>query len=524
MLQSLQTAARANRIRAKTHLSLTRLNTTTITTTTRLSSHYEARRSFATIYNSAKEAVEDIQDGSTLLVGGFGLCGIPENLIRAVQEKGTKNLTCVSNNCGVDDFGLGLLLNSKQVKRMISSYVGECKSMETQYFAGELEVQLTPQGTLAEKLRAGGAGIPAFYTPTGYGTLIQTGGFPIRQKGTLGEEIPSEARETREFNGRNFVLEPAIQGDYALIKGWKADKAGNVIFRSTANNFNGVMGQAAKKGNCIVEVEEIVEIGEIPVDNVHLQSIHVDRLIKGENYEKRIEKKVCSKGDDNGESNIKPGRERIGRRAALEFKDGMYANLGIGIPTLAAEYAPSNINITLHSENGLLGIGPYPKSDSDCDPDIINAGKETITMKSGASSFDSAESFAMVRGGHVDITMLGALQVSEYGDLANWIIPGKMMKGMGGAMDLVGSGNRVVVTMEHTAKGKHKIMGKCTLPLTGMNCVNAIISEMGVIEICPRDGLTLTELYDKEYSIEDVRAATGAALRIADNLIPMRQA
>lgn len=501
---------------------LSRLSVLSRKSCTRHAQYAVANRGFSSdkkIYDSASAAVEDIMDGSTLLVGGFGLCGIPENLIKAVQAKGVKDLTCVSNNCGVDDFGLGLLLSTKQVKRMISSYVGECKSMETQYFAGELEVQLTPQGTLAEKLRAAGAGIPAFYTPTGYGTLIQTGGFPIRQKGTLGEEIPSAARETREFNGRNYVMEESISGDYALIKGWKADKKGNVIFRSTANNFNGVMGPAAK--TCIVEVEEIVEVGEIPVDHVHLQSIHVDRLIKGESYEKRIEKRVC-KAAEGAATKIKPDRERIGRRAALEFKDGMYANLGIGIPTLAGEYAPKNVNIVLHSENGLLGIGPYP-TEAECDADVINAGKETITMINGAASFSSAESFAMVRGGHINITMLGALQVSEYGDLANWIIPGKMMKGMGGAMDLVGSGNRVVVTMEHTAKGNHKIMQKCTLPLTGMNCVDSIITEMGVLDVCPRDGLTLIEIADG-FTVECVRAATGAPVRIADNLIPMRQA
>lgn len=482
-----------------------------------------AARSFASsskIYPSAAAAIEEIQDGSTLLVGGFGLCGIPENLIKALQEKGIKNLTCVSNNCGVDDFGLGLLLSTRQVKRMISSYVGECKAMETQYFAGELEVQLTPQGTLAEKLRAAGAGIPAFYTPTGYGTLIQTGGFPIRQKGNLGEEIASVAKETRDFGGRNYVMETALHGDFALIKGKRADKLGNVQFNSTANNFNGCMAAAAKKGGCIVEVEEIVETGEIAPDDIHLPSIHVDKVILGNSYEKRIEKKVFKKTD--GATSLKPERERIGRRAALEFCDGMYANLGIGIPTLAGEFAPSDVNIVLHSENGLLGIGPYP-TQAEIDADVINAGKETITMIKGAAAFNSAESFAMVRGGHVDITMLGALQVSQFGDLANWIIPNKMMKGMGGAMDLVGSGNRVVVTMEHTAKGNHKILESCSLPLTGMNCVNCIITEMGVIDICPKKGLELTEIADG-YSVEDLKAATGAPLRVSDNLIKMRQA
>ncbi|CAD7970470.1 unnamed protein product [Amoebophrya sp. A120] len=477
------------------------------------------------VYNTADEAVKDIQDGQTLLVGGFGLCGIPENLITAVQKTNVKDLTCVSNNCGVDDFGLGVLLQTRQIKKMISSYVGENKNFEKQYFNGELEVQLTPQGTLAEKIRAAGAGIPAFFTPTGVGTIMQEGGFPIRQKSDSNTEILSGKLESRTFDGKEYVMELSLPGDFALIKGYKADMLGNVIFRSTANNFNGIMAAAGK--TCIVEVEEIVETGTFSCDEIHLPSIHVDRLVLGgTNYEKRIEKTVLADPGDGSEKKLKPERERIGRRAALEFRDGMYANLGIGIPTLAANFAPKDVNIVLHSENGLLGIGPYPKSTTEVDPDIINAGKETITMIPGAAAFDSAASFAMVRGGHVDITMLGALEVSQFGDLANWIIPGKMMKGMGGAMDLVGSGGKtkVVVTMEHTAKGnKPKILEKCTLPLTGKTCVNLIITEMCVLEVDSEKGLVLTEIADG-YSVEDVKAATGAPVKVSDALQPMRQA
>eukprot|EP00746_Dinoflagellata_sp_MGD_P011395 gnl/MRDRNA2_/MRDRNA2_123870_c0_seq1.p1 gnl/MRDRNA2_/MRDRNA2_123870_c0~~gnl/MRDRNA2_/MRDRNA2_123870_c0_seq1.p1 ORF type:complete len:503 (+),score=119.71 gnl/MRDRNA2_/MRDRNA2_123870_c0_seq1:97-1605(+) len=477
-----------------------------------------ARRAFASkVVASADEAVADIPDGSTLCVGGFGLCGIPENLIEAVRKKGVKNLTCVSNNAGVDDFGLGKLLRTKQVKRMVSSYVGENKEFERQYFDGELEVELTPQGTLAEKLRAGGAGVPAFYTPTGFGTQIQEGGFPIRVKTATQEAILSEPREVREFDGRKYVMERSIFGDYALVKAWKADTMGNLVFRATANNFNADCAAAAK---CtIAEVEEIVEPGAIPPDAVHVPSIFVKRLIRGPSYEKRIEKRTVDTGA--GGPKLTPARERIIRRAALEFEDGMYANLGIGIPTLASNYLPPGITIVLHSENGLLGLGPFPKEYA-VDPDMINAGKELVTAIPGSSLFSSSASFGMVRGGHVSITMLGALQVGQYGDLANWIIPGKMMKGMGGAMDLVGSGNKVVVTMEHTAKGNHKIIPECTLPLTGPKCVNTIITEMGVIEVDATKGLTLTEIADG-ISVEDVKAATGAPFMVADNLIPMRQ-
>lgn len=277
---------------------------------------------------------------------------------------------------------------------------------------------------------------------------------------------------------------------------------------------------AAAGNTCVVEVEEIVEAGEIKPEDVHLPCIYVNRLFKGENYEKRIAKPMTSGGEA---KKPKPERERICRRAALEFQSGMYANLGIGIPTLAGNYVPKGVDVILHSENGMLGIGPYPTPEQ-LDADWINAGKETVTPILGASTFDSATSFGMVRGGHVNLTMLGALQVGQYGDLANWMVPGAKINGMGGAMDLVGSGNRVVILMEHTAKdGAHKIVDNCTLPLTGMQCVNAIITEMGVFEIDVDQGLTLIEIAEN-YSIDDVRASTGAPFKVADNLIPMRQA
>merc|ERR1712001_120601 len=224
---------------------------------------------------------------SLCFLKGFGLCGIPENLIGALLRSKVKDLTVVSNNAGVDDFGLGLLLKQKQIKRMISSYVGENKEFEKQYLSGQLEVELTPQGTLAERIRAGGAGVPAFFTPTGYGTLVHEGGSPIKYTSTGEIEIPSQPREYREFNGRNFIMEEAITGDFALVKAWKADKEGNLIFRKTAMNFNPPMCKAAKK--CIAEVEEIVEVGEIPPDHVHIPSIYVHKVFLAEKLEKRIE-------------------------------------------------------------------------------------------------------------------------------------------------------------------------------------------------------------------------------------------
>ena len=223
------------------------------------------------VYPSAEEALEGvIKNGQTLAIGGFGLCGIPEALIEALRDSGAKELTCISNNAGVDDFGLGLLLQTRQIKKMISSYVGENKEFERQYLAGELEVELTPQGTLAEKLRAGGAGIPAFYTATGVGTLIADG------------------KETRDFEGRTYILEHSLTADVALIKAQKADKAGNLIFNKTARNFNPDSAMAGKI--TIAEVEEIVETGSLDPDEIHLPGIYVQRIVLNASPEKRIEK------------------------------------------------------------------------------------------------------------------------------------------------------------------------------------------------------------------------------------------
>lgn len=225
------------------------------------------------IYTNAADALKDVlRDNMTIMAGGFGLCGIPEHCIKAIYDSGVKGLTVISNNCGVDDFGLGIMLQSRQIKKMISSYVGENKTFEHQFLNGELELELNPQGTLAERIRAGGAGIPAFFTKTGVGTVV------------------AEGKETREFDGTTYVMERGLFADLAIVKAWKADTSGNLIYRKTARNFNPIMATAAKI--TIAEVEEIVEVGTLDPDEIHTPGIFVKRLFKGTHYEKRIERRT----------------------------------------------------------------------------------------------------------------------------------------------------------------------------------------------------------------------------------------
>lgn len=458
------------------------------------------------VAHSASEALIDIKDGTTLMFGGFGLCGIPENSIQTLIQMGVKDLTCISNNAGVDDFGIGLLLQTRQVKKMISSYVGENKEFERQLMSGELEVELIPQGTLAERIRAAGAGIPAFYTPAGVGTEVAIG------------------KEVEEFDGKKYLKEKWLKADYSIIKAWKGDTAGNLIFKGTAQNFSPMM--AAAGTICVAEVEELVEAGSLDPNHIHVPGIYVQRIFEGKNYEKRIEQRTISQPKSDHpvkeESSDHKGldKNQIAKRIAQELKDGYYVNLGIGIPTLVANYIPENINVVLQSENGLLGIGPFPTEEK-VDADLINAGKQTVTMQEGAAIFSSAESFAMIRGGHVHLTILGAMEVSENGDIANWKIPGKMVKGMGGAMDLVAAAKNIIVAMQHVSKdGKSKLLKSCSLPITGINCVKKIVTELAVLEVLPEGGFKLIELAPG-VSIEDVKAATEGRLVVEGNIPTM---
>ncbi|OCT51477.1 Succinyl-CoA:3-ketoacid coenzyme A transferase 1, mitochondrial [Cladophialophora carrionii] len=496
-------------------------------------------RTRSKLFKDADEAVADIKSGSTIFSAGFGLCGTAETIITALHKRGPdslNNLTAVSNNAGAAGAGgLSPLTQSGQITRCILSYLGNNKKLEQKYLNGNIAIELCPQGTLAERIRAGGSGIPAFYTPTGVHTFIQTGEIPTRlgpadpatKKSVVLE--PGKARETRIFNGRTYVMETALTGDVAIIRAWKVDEAGNCQFRYTTKAFGPIMAKAARL--TIVEAENIVPIGSIDPNDVHLPGIFVDRIVPA-TVEKKLEIKktrptsstseasAASAKPESDKSDALVRRDRIARRAAKELKHGMYVNLGVGMPTLAPSFLPEDVKVWIQSENGILGMGAYPTED-EVDPDIINAGKETVTLVPGAATFDSAESFGMIRGGHVDVSILGALQVSAAGDLANYMIPGKVFKGMGGAMDLVSNPGqtKIVVTTDHVDKyGAPKIVEVCSLPLTGARVVSTIITDLCVFQVDRVKGtLTLTELADG-VTVDEVKQKTGAKFAVAEEL------
>ncbi|KAK5108114.1 hypothetical protein LTR62_008768 [Meristemomyces frigidus] len=476
------------------------------------------------VFDSVDEAVADVKSGSTLLSAGFGLCGTAETIIGALSKRGAENLhslTAVSNNAGTAiGGGLSPLIANGQVSKAICSFLGNNKALEKKYLNGEIAIELTPQGTLAEKIRCGGAGIPAFFTPTGVNTFIQSGQIPQRLKG--GEVIePGKARETRIFDGKVYNMETAIKGDVAILRAHKVDKAGNCQFRYTTKSFAPLMAKAATVS--IVEAEHIVEIGELKSDEIDLPGIYIDRIVQA-TAEKIVEVKTLKteeSPEEQGKNNpALARRNRIAKRAAKELKPGFYVNLGVGMPTLAPSYLPPDANVWIQSENGILGMGPYP-TEAELDADIINAGKETVTLVPGASVFDSSDSFGMIRGGHVDVSMLGALQVGANGDLANYMIPGKVFKGMGGAMDLVSNPDetKIVVLTDHVDKtGRSKIVQNCTLPLTGAKVVSTIITDLAVFDVDRKRGeLTLIELAP-DVTLEQVKEKTNANFHVKEPL------
>lgn len=419
---------------------------------------------------SPGHAVADIEDGATVAIAGFGVAHrFATSLILALREKGSRHLTLVCNSLGDPGATRGqILAENKQVKKLIAAFSvrpGTPTASEAQIVSGEMEVELVPQGILVERCRAGGAGIPAFYSPTSVGSAL------------------TEGREIREFDGKPHVLEHAIHVDYAFLRGYRADRLGNVQFRGGSQNFNPSFGKASRVA--IVEVDEIVEPGEIPPELIDLPGIFVSRIVKttqtadGKAW-RRPERRPSDKPRL---YNGKPALTRAGiaKRAAALVRDGTYVNLGVGIPTMVSNYLQSR-DVILHAENGVLGYGEMVTTEDQIDPDIYNAAGQFVSLKPGASFFDSVTSFEMARGGWLDTVILGAYEVDETASVANWSTSDAKRGGIGGAMDLLAGKGDLIIVMEHSdSKGRPKLRSTCTYPLTGQGCVSYVVTDLALL-------------------------------------------
>ncbi len=435
---------------------------------------------------SAEDAAKLVKNGDTILVGGFGMTGNPTKLLHAIAETDVKDLTYVANNVGEPGLGGGRMLRKGQLKKAIGSFFTSNPEAVAAAQSGEIEFELLPQGSLAEAMRAAGAGIGGFYTPTSAGTEL------------------AKDKETKTINGKEYVLQEAIRGNVALIRAWKADTAGNLVYRMTENNFNKAMATAADL--VIVEAQEIVPIGELDPDTIHTPGNYVDYLVESVITAEDLGSSASIKG---GAKKVSEARLNMAKRALAELNKGDVVNLGVGIPTLVADFITPEHGIILHSENGMLGVGPAPEEGGAMDFPV-NASKIPVTALPGTSYFDSSDSFAMIRGGHIDAAVMGGLQVDEGANLANWAVPGKPLLGVGGAMDLASGAKKLIITMTHTSRdGTPKIVPSCTLPLTTKGAVDVIITDLAVFRFV--DGkLTLTELLPGA-TLEQVEAGTSAA-------------
>jgi len=447
------------------------------------------------VMNSPREAIADIFDGATIAIAGFSVGHrFATSLIIALRDQGTRNLCLVCNSLGDPGATRGqILAENRQVKKLIAAFsirAGTPTAAEDQIAAGEMEVELVPQGILVERCRAGGAGIPAFYSPTSVGTAI------------------AEGKEIREFNGKPHVLEHAICVDYAFLRGYRADTMGNVQFRGGSQNFNPSFAKAARVA--IVEVDEIVEPGGIPPELVDLPGIFVQRVVKtteetGGKVWRRPERRPADKPRL---YNGKPALSRAGitKRAAALVKDGTYVNLGVGIPTLVSNYLRDR-NVILHAENGVLGYGEMVTDEAQIDPDIYNAAGQFVALKPGASFFDSVTSFEMARGGLIDTVILGAYEVDEAGNVANWSTSDAKRGGIGGAMDLLSGRGDLIIVMEHMdSKGRPKLRRQCTYPLTGTACVNYVVTDLALLHW--EDGRFVLREVAPGFTADEVQALT----------------
>lgn len=438
---------------------------------------------------TATEAATLVKNSDVLMAGGFGMTGHPVHLLHALAETSVSGLTYIGNNIGEANLGGGRLLRNGQVARAIGSYFTSNPEAVQAVQAGRLQVTLMPQGTLAEAIRAGGAGLGGFYTPTAHGTSL------------------AEGAEVKVIDGVPQIFVPALRADVAFLRAWRADEAGNLVYRRTEQNFNKVMATAARL--VIAEAEHIVPVGTLEPEEIHTPGIYVDYLVQAHTTREELGSSGAIEVAAQGPSD----RLVIAKRALAELHPGEVVNLGIGIPTLIADLIGPDDGIILHSENGMLGVGPAPKEGGALDYPV-NAGKIPVTALPGASYFDSSDSFAMIRGGHVDVAVMGALQVDMHGNLANWAVPGKPLLGVGGAMDLASGAKRVIVTMTHTTpQGAPKIVRECTLPVTARGVVDVVITELAVFRFDGNE-LVLVEL-QPDSTLAQVRERTAAPFRVA---------
>lgn len=434
---------------------------------------------------SAEQAASLVKDGDIILGGGFGMTGNPVNIIHELAKTKTKELTFIANNVGEPNMGGGRLLNNGQLKKMIGSFFTSNREAVLAAQEGRIQYELLPQGTLAEAIRAGGAGIGGFYTPTSAGTLI------------------AEGQETKVINGKTHVFIPGIRGNVAIIRAWKADTAGNLQYRMTEQNFNKAMATAADL--VIAEVQEIVPVGQLDPNQIHTPGCFVDYLVE----RKLTEADLGTSASVGSSKVIDEKRMNMAKRAFAELKKGDVVNLGIGIPTLVGDLIKPEDGIILHTENGMLGVGPEPKGGGGAMDYPVNAGKVPVTALPGSSYFDSADSFGMIRGGHIDVAIMGGLEVDAQGNLANWSVPGKPLLGVGGAMDLASGAKKLIITLSHTdPSGASKVVEQCTLPITDYNCVDVLITELAVFKFI-EGKLTLVEILPGS-TLEEVRAKTNA--------------
>jgi 3-oxoacid CoA-transferase len=466
------------------------------------------------VCSSALDAVRDVTDGASILVHSFGPPQAwPTDCLLALADRGVKDLTIICNTPSGGPTSLNILADKKQIRKLVVSYVTNpsfTTPIGDQLKAGEIEIEMVPQGTLVERVRAGGAGLAGFFTPTGVGTAV------------------AEGKEIREFDGRRYVFESAIKADFALLQAHQADPAGNLTYRRGMRNFAPAFAMAAK--TTIAEVKEIVPLGALDPEAVVTPGIFVDRIVQTTTHLdigvlRRILELIGRSADaggrpirDGGPVGLPP--DLMAMKVAALLRDGEYVNLGIGLPTMVSNFIAGR-DIVLHAENGILGYGPFPPEGEE-DVDLYNASGQLVTPIPGTCYFDSTMSFAMARSGRVTTIVLGAFQVAANGDLANWSTgePGAS-GGIGGAMDLAAGGGRVIAICYHNEKnGRPKLVEKLGYPPTALGCVKSVVTDLAWVDV-EADGFLLREIASG-LTVDDVKQATGARLRVASDVCEMQ--